>query len=57
MTECWREEPAARPSFYQLIERLELIISKDTPYFDLSKQDESRSYYNILTLRDDEDGS
>ncbi|XP_022784886.1 cubilin-like [Stylophora pistillata] len=57
MTECWREEPAARPSFHQLIERLELIISKDTPYFDFSKQDESRSYYNILTLRDDEDGS
>ncbi|RMX49955.1 hypothetical protein pdam_00013942 [Pocillopora damicornis] len=57
MTECWTEEPATRPSFSQLVEKLELIISKDTPYIDFSKHDESNSYYNIPTLTNDEDGS
>lgn len=57
MTECWKEEPATRPSFSQLVEKLELIISKDTPYIDFSKHDESNSYYNIPTLINDEDGS
>lgn len=57
MTECWTEEPATRPSFSQLVEKLELIISKDTPYIDFSKHDESNSYYNIPTLTNDEDSS
>ena len=58
MTECCKEEPATRPSFSQLVEKLELIISKDTPYIDFSKHDESdSSYYNIPTLTNDEDGS
>lgn len=57
MTECWTEEPATRPSFSHLVEKLELIISKDTPYIDFSKHDESNSYYNIPTLTNDEDGS
>ena len=57
MTECWKEEPATRPSFSQLVEKLELIISKDTPYIDFSKHDESNSYYNIPTLINDEDCS
>ncbi|KAL9986753.1 hypothetical protein ACROYT_G000943 [Oculina patagonica] len=47
MTECWREDPYLRPSFLQLIDRLEVIMMRDVPYCDLSKHDESRSYYNV----------
>ncbi|KAL9986760.1 hypothetical protein ACROYT_G000951 [Oculina patagonica] len=47
MTECWREDPYFRPSFLELIDRLEVIMMRDVPYCDLSKHDESRSYYNV----------
>ena len=47
MTECWREDPTARPSFSQLIDSLETIMTRDVPYCDLSKHDESSLYYNV----------
>ncbi|KAL9986774.1 hypothetical protein ACROYT_G000968 [Oculina patagonica] len=48
MSECWREDPSTRPSFSQLIDRLEVIMAKDVPYCDVSKLDESSAYYNVL---------
>ena len=47
MSECWNEDPASRPSFSELIDRLEVIMTRDVPYCDLNKHDESRSYYNL----------
>ena len=47
MTECWKEDPSTRPSFSELIDRLEVMMTKDVPYCDLSKHDESREYYNV----------
>ncbi|CAH3193934.1 unnamed protein product, partial [Porites evermanni] len=47
MTDCWKEEPKARPSFYQLIEKLEIIMQKDAPYLDVNKHNEDHPYYNV----------
>ena len=47
MTDCWKEEPRSRPSFYQMIENLEVIMQRDAPYLDLSKHDEYHPYYNV----------
>ena len=47
MTECWREDPSTRPSFLRMIEKLEVIIQRDVPYFDVSKHDESSPYYHV----------
>ncbi|KAM7430317.1 hypothetical protein ABFA07_018944 [Porites harrisoni] len=47
MTECWKEDPRARPSFYQMIEKLEIIMQKDAPYLDVNKHDEAHPYYNV----------
>ena len=47
MTDCWKEEPRSRPSFYQLIEKLEVIMQRDAPYLDLNKHNEDHPYYNV----------
>lgn len=47
MTECWREDPCNRPSFFQLIEKLEMLMEMDVPYLDVSKHDEASPYYNV----------
>ena len=47
MTECWRHDPPTRPSFSQLIEKLEVIMQRDVPYCDVSKHDESSPYYQV----------
>ena len=47
ITECWREDPSTRPSFFQLIEKLEVLLEGDVEYFDLNKYDESSPYYNV----------
>ena len=47
MTECWREDPDSRPSFRQLIDRLEAMLQGDAVYCDLSKHDESSPYYRV----------
>ena len=47
MTDCWKEEPRSRPSFYQLIEKLEVIMQSDAPYLDLNKHNEDHPYYNV----------
>ena len=47
MTDCWKEEARSRPSFFQMIEKLEVIMQRDAPYLDLSKHDEDHPYYNV----------
>lgn len=56
MIECWMEELVIWFSFFQLVEKLELIILKDIFYIDFSKYDEFNLYYNIFILINDEDG-
>ena len=48
MNECWREDPATRPSFSELIGRVETVMTTNVPYCDLSKHDESNPYYSAV---------
>ena len=41
MLDCWKEEPDERPSFEQLIPKLEKMLKKDSPYFDWDGDNES----------------
>lgn len=41
MLDCWKEEPDERPSFEQLIPKLEKMLKKDNPYFDWDGDNES----------------
>ena len=41
MLDCWRVDPEERPSFEQLITRIEEMMTRDTPYFDLNEDYES----------------
>ena len=47
MTDCWKEEPRSRLSFFQLIEKLEVIMQRDAPYLDVNKDNEYHPYYNV----------
>lgn len=47
MTECWKEDPYSRPSFFQMIEKLEAIMERGAPYLDLNKHKEAHTYYNV----------
>ena len=41
MLDCWRVDPEERPSFEQLTTRIEEMMTRDTPYFDLNEDHES----------------
>ena len=41
MSNCWKEVPDERPTFEQLIVQLEQMMTRDTPYFDFEKLDET----------------
>ena len=56
MSECWNEDPSSRPSFSELIDRLEMIMARDVPYCDLNKHDESHPYYNVPANTDEHSG-
>ncbi|XP_066020850.1 receptor-type tyrosine-protein kinase FLT3-like, partial [Pocillopora verrucosa] len=56
MTSCWENNPTTRPSFSELIDRLEAIMTRDVTYCDLSNCDESSPYYNIQDMVDEESG-
>ena len=45
MMDCWKDGPDERPTFTQLISIMEEMMTTDTPYYDLSKTDESESCY------------
>ena len=41
MLDCWKADPEERPSFEQLLTRMEEMMTRDTPYFDPNKDYES----------------
>ena len=47
MSDCWKEDPRSRPSFFRLIQKMEVIMERDAPYLDLNKDNEAHSYYNV----------
>ena len=47
ISDCWKEDPNIRPSFYRLIEKLEAIMERDAPYLNVNKHNEDRPYYNV----------
>ena len=47
MTDCWKKDPEERPSFEELVERVEQILLQEVEYFDLNKMDESKDYYQV----------
>ena len=47
MNQCWRENPADRPTFTQIRERLETMMTQDNPYEDLEYLEESGDESNF----------
>lgn len=41
MLDCWKADPEERPSFEQLLTRIEEMMTMDSPYFDPNKDYES----------------
>ena len=56
MSECWNEDSSSRPNFSELIDQLEVIMTRDVPYCDLNKHDESHPYYNVPANTDEHSG-
>ena len=58
MLHCWNEDPLERPTFTELREHLDEIMSQNADYltFDI---DQGNTYYNVASFRsvpsDDED--
>ena len=49
MLDCWQGDPRRRTTFDQIVASLEVMMTRDTPYFDFNQLDESHSYYNIAS--------
>ena len=47
MTECWKQNPDERPSFQELVERLEQLMLQEVEYFDFDLVDETKDYYQV----------
>ena len=47
MTDCWKQDPDERPSFEELVGRVEQVLLQEAEYFDLDKMDESKDYYRV----------
>ena len=47
MMDCWRKNPDERPSFQELVGRLEQLMLQEVEYFDFNKVDESKDYYQV----------
>ena len=56
MSECWAQDPSSRPSFSELIDRLEEFMTGNVPYCDVDKHDQSRPYYNVPAKADEHSG-
>ena len=59
MLDCWKQDLNERPSFHELVGRLERLMHQEVEYFDFDKVDESKDYYlvqDVKTNEDDVDG-
>ena len=45
MNDCWKQDPEERPSFQQLLDRLEQLMHQEVEYCEFGKLDESKDYY------------
>ena len=58
--DCWKQDRDERPSFQELLERLEQLMLQEVDYFDFNKVDESKEYYQVQeskTEENDDDGN
>ena len=59
MLDCWKQDLNERPSFQELVGKLERLMHQEVEYFDFDKVDESKDYYlvqDVKTNEDDVDG-
>ena len=55
MLDCWRHDRDERPSFQELVERLEQLMLQEVEYFDFDKVDESKDYYHVPETEENDD--
>ena len=56
MMECWKQNPDERPSFQELVERLERTMTEQVEYLDLKQLDETKAYYQVQESKTGERG-
>ena len=56
MMECWKQNPDERPSFQELVERLERTMTEQVEYLDLKQLDETKAYYQVQESKTGEIG-
>ena len=47
MMECWKQNPDEKPSFQELVGRLEQLMLQNVEYFDFNKVNETKDYYHV----------
>ena len=55
MLDCWRQDQDERPSFQELVERLEQLMLQEVENFDFDKVDESKDYYHVPETEENDD--
>ena len=56
MMECWKQNPDERPSFQELVGRLERTMTEQVEYLDLKQLDETKAYYQVQESKTGEIG-
>ena len=55
MTACWDENHDERPSFEDLVTRLEQLMLREVEYFDFNLVDASKDYYQVQKSAESEE--
>ena len=56
MMDCWKQNPDERPSFRELVERLERTMTEQVEYLDLKQLDDTKEYYQVQESKTGEIG-
>ena len=56
MMDCWKHNPDERPSFRELVERLERTMTEQVEYLDLKQLDVTKAYYQVQESKTGEIG-